>query len=128
MAKKRVEEARAVPPQDPQGDPHLRSVDEVTGYHIAATDGEIGHVEEFILDDDNWALRYLVVDTRNWLPGRKVLVSPLWVTDLEWADEKAKVAMTRAQVKESPVYDPREPVNREYEARLYDFYGRPVYW
>ncbi len=128
LMKEWVEAAQATPPQEAQGDPHLRSVDEVTGYHIVATDGEIGHVEEFILDDENWALRYMVVDTRNWLPGRKVLVSPHWVTQLDWSEEKVEVALTREAVEGSPVYDPRQPVNREYETRLYDFYGRPVYW
>jgi len=110
------------------GDSHLRSVDEVAGYHIQATDGEIGHVEDFILDDLNWTLRYVVVDTRNWLPGRKVLVAPVWVDSVDWAKEKAIVDLTREDVKNSPEYDPAAPVNREYEARLYDFYGRPKYW
>lgn len=113
---------------DQDGDPHLRSVEEVAGYHIAASDGEIGHVEEFILDDETWAVRYLVVDTRNWLPGRKVLISPRWVEDLDWADDKARVSLTTKQVKDSPPYDPKLPINREYEAKLYDFYGRPRYW
>jgi hypothetical protein len=110
------------------GDPHLRSINEVTGYHISAEDGEIGHVEEFILDDETWTLRYLVVDTRNWLPGRKVLLSPLWVENLDGSEGTASVAMSRDQVRASPEYDPRTPINREYEARLYDFYGRPAYW
>jgi hypothetical protein len=124
----RVEEATMAPHTEPRGDPHLRSVREVAGYHIAATDGEIGHVEDFILDDETWTLRYMVVDTRNWLPGRKVLVSPPWVEELDWAEGKAVVAMSQEQVRNSPEYDPRAPVNREYEGRLFDFYGRPVYW
>jgi len=111
-----------------EGDPHLRSVDEVTGYHISAQDGDIGHVEEFVVDDETWILRYMVVDTRNWLPGRKVLLSPSWVDSLDWTEETASVAMTKEQIKASPEYDPRTPINRDYEARLYDFYGRPVYW
>lgn len=115
-------------PPEPMGDPHLRSVEEVTGYHIEATDGEIGHVEEFVLDEDTWVLRYMVVDTRNWLPGRKVLVSPAWVRGFDWPAQKAMVELTRKQVQASPGYDPDKPINREYETRLYDFYGRPVYW
>jgi len=67
-------------------DPHLRSTRQVTGYHIHATDGELGHVEDFIVDDENWAVRFLVVDTRNWLPGKKVLLSPQWIERVEWAD------------------------------------------
>lgn len=111
-----------------EGDPNLRSVNEVTGYHISATDGELGHIEEFIVEDDTWALRYLVVDTRNWLPGKKVLIPPSWIEDLDWSRETASVRVTREQIKNSPDYDPRTPVNRSYETRLYDFYGRPVYW
>ncbi len=111
-----------------EGDPHLRSVKEVTGYHIAAMDGEIGHVEDFILDDETWSLRYMVVDTRNWLPGRKVLVSPTWVDEFDWSEDIAVVSLTQEEIRESPPFDPGEPINREYEGRLFDFYGRPVYW
>ncbi len=109
-------------------DRHLRSAKEVTGYHIQATDDEIGHVEDFILDEQSWTLRYIVVDTRNWLPGRKVLVSPEWVDSVDWGEEKVFVDLTTRQVRDSPEYDPSVPVNREYEVRLYDFYGRPQYW
>jgi len=112
-----------------KGDPHLRSTQEVAGYHIQASDGSIGHVEDFVVDDVTWDLRYLVVDTRNWLPGRKVLISPQWiVAPISWAESTVNVILTREQVKESPVFDPAAPVNREYEARLYDYYGRPSYW
>jgi hypothetical protein len=110
------------------GDPHLRSTKEVTGYRIEARDGEIGHVEDFILDDESWSVRYVVVDTRNWLPGRKVLVSPYWVDKVSWTNWNVVVALSREEVKNSPRYDPSAPVNREYEARLYDYYGRPKYW
>jgi hypothetical protein len=111
-----------------EADPYLRSVKEVTGYHIQATDEEIGHVEDFILDDEPWTLRYMVVDTRNWLPGRKVLVSPLWIDSVDWAETKVFVDLDSDRIKSSPKYDPSVPVNREYEVRLYDFYGRPRYW
>ena len=107
---------------------HLRSAKEVMGYHIQATDDEIGHVEDFILSDETWTIRYMVVDTRNWLPGRKVLVTPEWIESVDWGDNKVSVDLTREQVKNSPEYDPSAPVNREYEGRLYDFYGRPKYW
>jgi sporulation protein YlmC with PRC-barrel domain len=109
-------------------DPHLRSSAAVTGYHIAATDGDIGHVEDFIVDDVTWMIRYMVVDTRNWWPGRKVLVSPEWIERLDWSDAKVHVGVTRAQIKQSPEYDPLDPVAREYEARLHDHYGLPSYW
>ena len=107
-------------------DPHLRSTRQVTGYHIHATDGEIGHVEDFIVDDENWAVRFLVVDTRNWLPGKKVLLSPQWIKRVEWADSSVHFDLTLESVKNSPEFDPSKGVDRDYEAYLYDHYGRPI--
>jgi hypothetical protein len=111
-----------------EDDPHLRSMDEVTGYSIEATDKSIGHVEDFILEDKTWIVRYMVVDTRNWLPGKKVLVSPEWIKQVDWVERNVKVDMNSESVKNSPEFDPTEPVNRNYEVKLYDFYGRPAYW
>jgi hypothetical protein len=109
-------------------DPHLRSIREVSGYSIRALDGNIGHVEDFIFDDMTWILRYMVIDTRNWLPGRKVLISLEWIKDIDWATNDVSVAMTCDSIKNSPEFDPSEPVNRGYETQLYDYYGRPRYW
>jgi uncharacterized protein YrrD len=106
----------------------LRSVEEVVGYHIQAQDGEIGHVEDFIVDDQPWRLRYMVVDTRNWLPGGKVLVATDWLAAVRWADRVVEANLSRAAIKKSPEYKASAPVNREYEMRLYDYYGRPAYW
>ncbi len=111
-----------------ENDPNLRSIKEVSGYHIAATDGELGHVSDFIVDNRQWYIRYLVVDTRNWLPGKHVVISPEWVTEVEWLDGKVYLDVTREQVKNAPEYDPSTPVNRAFEEVLYDFYGRPRYW
>jgi hypothetical protein len=111
--------------EDAQG-PNLRSAKEVTGYHIEARDGDIGHVEDFIIDDTMWSIRYLVIDTRNWLPGRKVLVAPPWVDHIRWTDETVHVTMDKEQIEKSPPYQPDQPINLAYEARLYDYYGRPV--
>jgi hypothetical protein len=111
-----------------EGDPHLRSVREVSGYRIQARDGEIGHVEDFIAKDETWTIRYMVVDTRNWLPGKKVLVAPTWIDEVDWARESVHVGLLRETIQNSPEYDPSLPVNREYEVRLYDYYGRPKYW
>jgi hypothetical protein len=113
---------------EPDGDPNLRSSREVIGYHIEARDGKIGHVEDLIVDDDTWTIRYLVVDTRNLLPGEKVLVAPTWIKGISWSDSKVSVDLTTGQVKDSPEYTPSAPVNRELEERLYDYYGRPYYW
>jgi hypothetical protein len=107
------------------GDRHLQSARDVMGYRIAATDGEIGHVDDFIVDDETWALRYMVVDTRNWLPGRKVLVATEWIREVRWTDASAVVDLTREAVRSSPEFDPAAPINREVEVQLYDYYGRP---
>ncbi len=110
------------------GDSHLRSVRQVEGYRVSAVDGEIGHIHDFIVDDETWRLRYVVVDTRNWLPGKKVLVSPQWLRDINWAERKVSMDLKREEIKNGPLYDPDVPVNRAYEERLYDFLGRPKYW
>lgn len=105
-------------------DPHLRSTRQVIGYHIHATDGEIGHVEDFLVDDENWTIRFLVVDTRNLLPGKKVLLSPQWINRVEWADSSVYFVLPRESVENSPEFDPSRPISREYEAFLIEHYGR----
>jgi hypothetical protein len=107
---------------------HLRSTDEVLNYSIKAKDGSIGHVDDFIVEDTTWIIRYMVVDTRNWLPGQKVLVSPEWIKNIDWAAEVVEVNLDKESIKNSPEYDPSDPVNRAYESQLYDYYGRPNYW
>ena len=109
-------------------DPHLRSTAEVLGYHIQAADGSIGHVEDLLAESNDWVIRYLVVDTRNWLPGRKVLVSPAWVHRVVWNERSVHIDLRREHIEQSPPFDPAAPVNRDYESRLYDYYGRRVYW
>lgn len=114
--------------REEDGDAHLRSVREVTGYHVEAADGDIGHVEDLLFDQESWAVRYLVVDTSNWWFGKKVLLSPEWAEEFRWADQKAVVTLTREQVEDAPAWHPSDLVDREYEARLYDALGRPAYW
>ena len=109
-------------------DPHLRSCNAVTGYHIHATDGEIGHVAGLLVDDRTWAILYLVVDTGNWWGGHKVLIAPSWIQDVSWFDSMVSVRLTRQAVKGAPAYDPTEPLDRRHEMRLYKHYGRPGYW
>jgi hypothetical protein len=109
-------------------DPHLRSSREVSGYHIHATDGDIGHVEDFLVDDLSWAIRYMIVDTTNWWPGKKVLVAPAWIDRVDWAEAKVEVHLRRDQIRTSPEYDPARPIERAYETRLYGHYAQPGYW
>lgn len=112
---------------EPPADPHLRSVGEVTGYHIEAIDGAIGHVADFLIDADTWQIRYLIVDTRNWWPGKKVLVAPNWIRNVSWTASTVAVDLTRATIKGSPAYDPSQPVTPAYAGALHDHYGRPRY-
>jgi len=107
---------------------HLRSVEEVIGYIVAATDRDIGQVNDFIVDDQAWALRYLVVDTGNWLPGRKVLVATPWLGLIDWAEQRLHVELDAESIRNGPEFDPTEPVNRRYEIEIHDYYGRPYYW
>ncbi|MGC4069032.1 MAG: PRC-barrel domain-containing protein [Polyangiaceae bacterium] len=111
-----------------KGDPHLRSVREVSGYHIKGMDADIGHVEDFIVDERSWTIRYLVVDTSNWWFGKSVLVSPRWIGQISWPERSVHVSLPREIIKKSPEWKRGEPIDRAYETRLYTHYGWPVYW
>lgn len=110
------------------GDPSLRSTQDVIGYYIAARDGDIGHVEDFLIDGRAWAIRYMVVNTRNWWPGKKVVVSPEWIASVSWPDSRVNVDLTQEQIKAAPDYDSSRPFEREYESRLFEHHGRRKYW
>jgi hypothetical protein len=118
----------AVERVDHPGDPHLRSVEAVSTYSIQATDKAIGHVVDFIAETEGWCIRYMVAATRDFLPGRKVLVAPDWLTKVDWANRVVHVNLTSEQLRGCEEFDPSRPVNREIELRLYDYYGRPKYW
>jgi uncharacterized protein YrrD len=108
-----------------EGDPHLRSTREVRGYGIEAQDGSIGHVDDFLIEDRAWQILYLVVATRNWWPGRKVIVAPDWITRVSWTDQAVHVDLTRDAIKGGPEYDPSGEVSRDYVKRLHEHYRRP---
>jgi hypothetical protein len=109
-------------------DSHLRSADAVKGYYVDATDGEIGHVDGFVVDDEAWAIRYIEVATRNWWPGKKALVSPTWIERVSWTDSKVYVGLTRGVIRDSPDYLESVAITREYEDLLYSHYGWTPYW
>lgn len=119
---------RADAAEQERDDPHLRSSDEVIGYHIQATDDEIGHVEDFLVDEETWQIRYMVVDTSNWWFGKKVLIAPTWIARVSWVDQQVSVGLLKDAVQSSPPWDPNVPVSQAYEERLYGHYGRPAYW
>jgi hypothetical protein len=91
-------------------DPHLRSGNVLLRYYIHAVDGDIGHVHGFIVDDHSWAIRYLVVQTSNWWPGNRVLVAPESIDSVSWADCMISLDTTRETVRNSPPYDPSQPI------------------
>jgi uncharacterized protein YrrD len=109
-------------------DPHLRSIHDVNGYNIQAADGGIGHVEDFIIDDDTWAIRYLVVNTHNWWPGKKVLISSKWIKRVSWSKAKVFVDLPRETIKQSPEYAEDALPTRMYEKGLHQHYELPGYW
>ncbi len=109
-------------------DPHLRSIKAVTGYHVMAPDGDVGHVSDFVIDNESWAIRYLVVDTKNWWPGRKVLVSVDWIERVSWEESTVFVAATRESIRQAPEYADEALLSRDYESRLHGHYDRSGYW
>lgn len=126
-----------IPPQDAapleereSWDPNLYSVRDISGfsgYTVAASDGDIGHLADVVVSDDGWAIRYLVVDTHDWLPGKHVLLPPQW-TKVDWEDVRVSLDLTRDAIKAAPEYDAHAPITREYETKLYGHYCRQAYW
>jgi len=109
-------------------DSHLRSSKEVIGYEIMATDGPIGSVEDFVFDDESWAIRYMVVDTGKWLPGKHVLLSPEWIGSVSWSKHEVYVKVARQAIETSPEYDASRPFSKEHEVTLYEHHARTPYW
>jgi len=109
-------------------DPNLRSSNFITDQKIHAFDGELGHVDDFIIDDVTWAIRYLIIDTSNWWAGKKVLISPHWIDHISWEDFKVFVNLSRESIMQSPEYSEEELLTRDYETQLHRHYNRNVYW
>src|SRR5262245_45644258 len=129
----------APPPPDPveeeilarereSADTNLHSARDVIGYRVQAADDQVGHVENLLVDLQAWAIRYIIVDTRNWLPGRRVVIAPGWIHAVSWDESKVFVDLSRHAVETAPEYDPDVPMERELEARLHEHYGRAAYW
>ena len=118
-------DAQAKLHRDRGDDPHLRSARAIERYHIHATNGDIGHVDSLLVDDESWVVRYLVVNTSDWWLGHQVLVAPPWISDISWLDATVSVDLTREGVKDAPTYDAKALPNPAQERRLFDHYGRP---
>jgi hypothetical protein len=109
-------------------DPHLRSGNAVMRYYVHADDGDIGHVQGFLVDEASWAIRYIIVNTSNWWLGHQVLIAPEWIDHIDWPESKVLLSLTRQAVQGSPPYDPSVPLNREQEASISTHYGHDGYW
>lgn len=107
---------------------HLRSVEAVKGYAIVARDGELGHVDTVLIDDQTWTIRYLVVNTGNWWSGHQVLIAPQWVERITWEDATVTLDLTRDAIQHAPPYDVEALFDRQHEMAMYEHYGRPKYW
>src|SRR5918992_4602924 len=104
----------------------LRSVNELKGKTIHASDGELGTVDQFLFDDESWTIRYLVVETGKLL-GRKVLISPISI-DRKQKTDGLTLSLTKEQIRNSPDIDTDKPVSRQHEAQYFNYYGYPYYW
>jgi len=125
LTKKQIEQSN---PEGEAWDYDLRSCHEVTGYGLQTEDGEIGHVKDFVIDDETWEIRYLVVSPGNSWAGKKVLISPLWIERVNWGERKVFVNVDHESIKQSPEYTEVSLITRDYEAGLYDHYHRKGYW
>ncbi len=109
------------------GDPHLRSLSELRGYHVHATDGDIGHVQDMLLDDARWVIDYLIVDTSNWWMGQHVLISPHAVSEIDCPGRKILLRILKAKIRSSPPWKPAETVSSAYQTDLHGHYEWPPY-
>lgn len=118
-------EALRAPAEVDPGDPHLFSLTSINGYHLHAKDGVIGHIENVLIDDIAWDIRYLIADTRNWWPGQRVVLSPYASLGISWDSRELSLSITRDQVKGSPPWDPEVALDDLYARSLHSHYGWP---
>jgi hypothetical protein len=107
---------------------HLQSTDFLRGFFVHAVDGEFGSLENFLIDDDSWTIRYFVIGTQHYVVGKTVLICPDWIKRFNAASRTISVNLTREQIKTSPEYDPFSPISRQYEEELFAHYSCKGYW
>lgn len=108
--------------------PRLRSLNSMRGFSIRARDGEFGNVADFLFENEEWRIYYLVVDTGGWFGGRQVIVSPTWTEVVNWDQSQVSMDLKQETIAHSPEYDPNTPLTRDFETNLYDHYGKNRYW
>ncbi len=121
-----IHNSEAIADSVKKGDPHLRSSEKVIGYNIKALDGEIGEIVDFIIDDTDWQIKFLVVETGNWFSGKKVLLSPGWIKEVDWLNSSIVVKASIEEVKNSPEYEHGKPISETYEVELNTYYQTKV--
>jgi sporulation protein YlmC with PRC-barrel domain len=105
-----------------------RSVKSLIGYTMSATDGEIGKVEDIYFDDETWTIRYLILETGDWLSARKVLISSQALLPTNLENETFPINLTKKQIENSPDINTDMPVSRQQEIQLYEYYPWTDYW
>ena len=106
----------------------FRSSKELMGYRLLATDGLIGRCKDMLFDDLQWTVRYIVVDTGNWLAGRKVIVSAAQLKEPDWNEKAIPVSLTVKQIEDAPPLESNAPISRRYERLWLERFGQPQYW
>lgn len=114
--------------EETEWDPHLRSTAKVSGYRLHSTEDDFGHVDDFIIDVESWKIHYLEIDTNNWLPGKKVILSTSWIDHISWGESKVFVNLGTDIIKQAPEYTSETALDRDFETKLHDHYQQKGYW
>lgn len=107
---------------------HLRSAREVSGYRVMATDGEVGHVDDFLMDPQNWAIRYLAINTGSWLKKHEVAITRKLVDQVVWSQAQMNVNASKGLIETAPDYDPAVGIDRTVESAIFSHFTTHPYW
>ena len=106
----------------------LSRTKQLKNYKLNTIDGEIGKVKDLYFDDQEWTIRYLVVDTGRWLSTRKVLISTHAMEAINKEEEYININLTNSEIENSPSLERDKPVSRQYQTNLNTHYNFPMYW
>jgi hypothetical protein len=120
----KTDRGRSINGRPRRDNPHLRSVNALLRYYVHATDGDLGHVNGFLLEERTWAIRYLIVNTSNWWLGHEVVIAPGWIKEVNWADSTVSVQLSRHSIKTAPPYEPTTVLDHAQEKRIHAHHGR----
>ncbi|MDQ0207815.1 PRC-barrel domain-containing protein [Alkalicoccobacillus murimartini] len=106
----------------------LQSINDLRGYTIHAKNGEVGKVLDFMLNEHDWSINYIIVDVGGVFTREPVPLAAEWITDISWQDKTITVNVEKELIERAPNYELHEPFTREHEAELYSHYNRKTYW